>query len=72
MDVMLSDEAGRLPQQLFLKVGQWLKLAAYLYSPYCLEKLSEKSKLASNRGSASPKMGQMHYLLALVDPQIYR
>jgi hypothetical protein len=57
MDVMLSDEAGRLPQQLFLKVAQWLKLAAYLYSPYCLEKLSEKSKLASNRGSASPQNG---------------
>jgi len=44
MDVMLSDEAGRLPEQLFLKVEQWLKLAAYLYSPYCLEKLYGKSE----------------------------
>ena len=32
MGVMLSDEAGCLPEQLFLKVGQWLELAACLYS----------------------------------------
>ena len=32
MDVMLSDEAERLPDQLFLKEGQWLELAACLYS----------------------------------------
>jgi len=31
--VMLSEEAGRLPEQLFLKVGQCLELAACLYSP---------------------------------------
>src|SRR5918998_1489932 len=33
IDVMLSDEAGRLPEQLFLKVVQCLELAACLYSP---------------------------------------
>src|SRR5918992_1643911 len=33
IDVMLSDKAGRLPEQLFLKVVQCLELAACLYSP---------------------------------------
>ena len=45
IDVMLSDKAGRLPEQLFLKVVQCLELAACLYSPGCREGIFSESGL---------------------------
>src|SRR5919107_5851847 len=50
IDVMLSDEAGRLPEPLFLKEGQCLELAACLYSPSCREGRYSR-KLASKEGA---------------------
>src|ERR687898_187394 len=46
IDVMLSDEAGRLPEQLFLKVVQCLELAACLYSPNSREGTFSESLIA--------------------------
>ena len=46
IDVMLSDEAGRLPEQLFLEVVQCLELAACLYSPRCREGVFSETLIA--------------------------
>src|ERR671921_778089 len=58
MDVMLSDEAGRLPEQLFLKVGQCLELAACLYSRTaerdCPKNLKSEP-ISSPLGGSSPR-----------------
>jgi hypothetical protein len=56
--VMLSDEAGRLPEQLFLKVGQCLELAACLYSPRIREGgCSRKLKHQISFLGATPEIG---------------
>src|SRR5919107_6034402 len=48
IDVMLSDEAGRLPEQLFRKVVQCLELAACLYSPNSREGFFSETGLPLN------------------------
>jgi hypothetical protein len=63
MDVMLSDEAGCLPEQLFLEVVKCLELGAgFSYSSSCQEQAFSEAELPAYPVSRKPKLPRLNVL----------